>query len=646
MNRHLRQQPRRLRTGSIRTSGILVLGLVAFAALPGCTEKPKKAAMVERYPTLGIRKVPDYLKGTVYEQVDVEGTEGARVAGYGLVGRLRGTGDSTAPAVVRQYMLKEMVKHGFGRRQLGMGGVKPEDLLRDPNYAIVRVDGLIPPGARKDQFFDVQVSALPGNRTSSLSRGVLFETELRKVRDRYLSLGGPGVLARAKGPILVNPAYALDVEFDKDGNLVPRTPAAVASLRTGVVMDRGVVGQDRPILLRIREPNRSVARAIENRINAQFQAIIDHKKGNDLPGQADALDEGIVQLYVPMDYAGDWEHFVGVCKFLYLNNTPAFAVTKAKELADVAQQPDAPLMEISYAWEGLGAAALPHVMPLMAHANPDVSYAAARAAAFIGEPSGAAVNALMRIAKDSKNSFQIAAVQTLGKIRNSTQVNHLLRQLLDSDQTLVRIEAYKVLANNRDASVYTRIVPKKGEGEKFALDIVPSNGPPLVYASRRGIPRIAVIGRPPELQQPLTFTAMNAKLMIASDPKGRNVTIFFRDRWLPNPVSMLSHPDVAEVVARLGGTGGDEEAKLDFTYGEVLAILQELGEQRKMVAYARNGGTPAAAQFVLQESPRSEDEILTAPLIPEGRPQSDDDKSLFGVDMPADAAPQGSGAGQ
>jgi hypothetical protein len=221
--------------------------------------------------------------------------------------------------------------------------------------------------------------------------------------------------------------------------------------------------------------------------------------------------------------------------------------------------------------------------------------------------------------------------------------------LLDSDQTLVRIEAYKVLANNRDSSVYTIVVPRKGEGEKFALDVVPSDGPPLVYASRRGIPRIAVIGRQPELQQPLTFMSMNDKLMIASDPKGRNVTIFFRDRWLPNPVAMLSHPDVAEVVARLGGGGGEEEAKLDFTYGEVLAILQQLGERRKMVAYARDGGgTPAEAQFVLQETPRSEDEILTAPLIPEGRPQSDDDKSLFGVDMPAPqpTTPQGSRAGR
>jgi hypothetical protein len=620
--------------------------LLAFAALPGCMERPQRAELRPHYATLGLREVPDYLKGTVYEQVDVEGTEGARVAGYALVGRLRGTGDSTAPAVVRQFMLKEMVKHGFGSSQIGYKGVQPEDVLRDPNYAIVRVDGMIPPGARKDQFFDVQVSALPGNRTTSLSRGVLFETDLRKVRDRSLQLSGPGVLARAKGPILVNPAYALDVEYDKNGNLVPRTPAAVASLRSGVVMDRGVVMQDRPILLRVREPNRSVARAIENRINQQFQGVIDHKKGNDLPGQADALDEGIVHLYVPAAYAGDWEHFVGVCKFLYLTSSPAFAVTKAKELAEVAQQPDAPLMEISYAWEGLGAAALPHVMPLMAHANPDVSYAAARAAAFIGDPSGAAVNALMRIAKDNRNAFQIAAVQTLGRLQNSTMVNHLLRQLLDSDQTLVRIEAYKVLAGNRDSSVYTIVVPKKGESEKFALDIVPSEGPPLVYASRRGIPRIAVIGRQPELQQPLTFMSMNDKLMIASDPKGRNVTIFFRDRWLPNPVTMLSHPDVAEVVHRLGGGGGEEEAKLDFTYGEVLAILQELGEKRKMVAYARNGA-PAEAQFVLQESPRTEDEILSAPLIPEGRPQSDDDKSLFGVDMPApQPTPQGSGAGR
>jgi hypothetical protein len=40
----------------------------------------------------------------------------------------------------------------------------------------------------------------------------------------------------------------------------------------------------------------------------------------------------------------------------------------------------------------------------------------------------------------------------------SPAISQLLRSLLDSDQTLVRIEAYKVLANRQDPAIHSLLV--------------------------------------------------------------------------------------------------------------------------------------------------------------------------------------------
>ena len=76
-------------------------------------------------------------------------------------------------------MIRQMVKHGFGSKVLPeYESLDPDRVLMDKRVAIVRVDGLVPPGARSRQTFDVQVSALEGNSTTSLAHGKLYFTDL------------------------------------------------------------------------------------------------------------------------------------------------------------------------------------------------------------------------------------------------------------------------------------------------------------------------------------------------------------------------------------------------------------------------------------------------------------------------------------
>jgi hypothetical protein len=267
---------------------------------------------------------------------------------------------------------------------------------------------------------------------------------------------------------------------------------------------------------------------------------------------------------------------------------------------------------------------LPAIRPLMENQPPEVEFAAARAAAFIGDSS--AESALMQMALNDTNPFQLNAVQTLGGLPGSPIINQMLRRLLDGSQSLVRIAAYEVLARNKDNCVFSKIVGRN----KFILDIVPSNGPPIIYATRTGVPRVAIIGDRASLTQPITFTAMDGHFSISStDQPNRAVTLFQRADGLPRPVKMLSKPDIAEIVARLGGEGPVDEDNFDFSYGDVVSILQALGDSKRMCV-AHEGRTIAAA-FVLQDLPAVQDEINTAPKIDDvgdvdaahSRPQGD-----------------------
>ena len=593
----------------------------------GCASERKSVAPVSRYPQLPQKVVPDYFKDTIFARCDLIAIEPLRVTGYGLVGRLAGTGEGPYPTAVREYMIKEMVKHGFGSKLLpGFENVSPERVLADPSFAIVRVDGFIPPGMRQGQHFDVYCSAMADSNTSSLARGRLFRTDLQLPGAN----AGVNVLASCEGQLLVNPAYALTMN--------PKDTAARASLRRGVVTDPGGIAKfDRPVSLRLRQPQWSMTRAIEARLNERFQTVMDRRKGTSEPGQVEAMDEAIVHMYVPKAYNGDWEHFAGVATHLYMNGSPEFSAVKAKQLADAAVLPDAPLLDISYAWEGLDQPALPFIKPLMNDPRPEVAFAAARAAALIGDPSAQQV--LLQMASTKDHPFQVNAVHTFGALPSSPEVNRKLRDLLSSDQTLVRLEAYTILARNRDSLIFSKVIEGAAGGileERFVLDIVPCGGPPMVYATRTGIPRIAILGQRVALNLPLTFTALDNSLSISSNEGSRTITIYYRGPGVDKPVKMVSGADLGETVARLGGAAPQEDLedpkkvnRLDFTYGDVVAILQALGDQRKLSGVASGqsptGGARVPAAFVLQDLPGVQELYEDAPPIPElGRPQHDE----------------------
>ena len=617
-------------------AAIGIAAAVCLSLLAGCAQDNNKPAKIApKYSSIAAKDVPPFMRGTIWEKVDVGNTDTYQVSAYGLVVNLDNTGDSTAPTAVREFMRKQMATHGYGSKlQPGWEHMPPERILSDKRVAIVQVVGVLPPGVRKGQTFDVIVQALPNNSTSSLAGGELYLTDLKiDGANPQNPFGAINVYAKAKGFIFVNPAYALNKEAQP-------SRAIQQSLRNGVIMDGAVATYDRPLFLRLRQPETRVSRYVEQRVISRFQDTT----------VAHAQDEGVIQLFVPESYRGDWIHFSKLVSHLYIDGSPEVLSAKAKMLVTEAQKPDAKLEDITYCWEGIGPPALPFLAPLLLDKQPEVAFSAARAAAYIGDPTGAANVALLNIARDSKNPFQLNAIETLGGLPSSGETNQLLAELLDGDDALVRIEAYKVLAHNNSPMINSRVVTPDPSNQKYVLDVVPSHGPAIVYATRTGMPRIAIIGTMPQVVTPVMFTAMNDRLTISSPDVGEPVGIFYRadaskdaggvihDLHVAEPVKMLSRPDIAEIVARLGGVCAEGEEPLNFSYSEVLAILQKLHDQKKLVYFSEQG-TSVPASLVLEDAPAMQNVIYHAPNVDSGRPQGEDRPSASQTNDPAaDAA--------
>ncbi|MCC6240603.1 MAG: flagellar basal body P-ring protein FlgI [Phycisphaerales bacterium] len=564
------------------------VGLIGLGLVVGCDQPKKKRndtdkpAIKSVYPTLPpVADLPEFMKGTIYELAQTMDIEPLVVSGYGLVADLYDTGDSTVPMVVREYILRDMLKRGIPQAQR---------ILDDKRVAIVQVDATMPPGIRSGQQFDAQVSAIAGSLVTSLTHGQLYQCELSEGGANQLSPGNPvAVKARAQGAIFVNPAYALLGKPD------PSSQAA-ASLRYGVILNGAQALVDRPMRLRLRSPQFSMARYVENRIDSKFQS----------PDTAAAENEAVVSFIVPPRYAGDWDHFRNLVTHLYVDARPQLIPVLGQRLVEAAGKPNAPLLDISYCLEGLGEAAAPFIDTLLGSDDPAVVFASARAGAFVQHQG--AIYTLMEMARNEKHPFQLSAVQTLGKLPVSPMIASRLRQLLDSSQEQVRVEAYKTLANHKDPSIITRVV-----NERFILDLVPGKGEPLIYASRTGLPRIALIGQPTVVAQPVMYSAMNNQFMISTQ-EDKTLLLYYRGSDAKQPIKMRSGATLAEVLARLGGDGEEGQAMLNFSYSEVLGILQQLTSQGKLVALEASGQELAASLF-LQEMPNASGATYSAAVL-------------------------------
>lgn len=146
----------------------------------------------------------------------VRGMEENHVVGFGLVTGLAGTGDSGALAT--QLLANTLLAQNIN--------IDPSQ-LSSSNIAVVRVEGVIPPGAKPGRKINIRVSTI--GDAESLVGGVLGMTELTDIT-------GTTVYATASGPITTNSLTA----GGQAANVIKNHPT-VGTLTSGGIVQRDIV---------------------------------------------------------------------------------------------------------------------------------------------------------------------------------------------------------------------------------------------------------------------------------------------------------------------------------------------------------------------------------------------------------------------
>jgi uncharacterized protein YjeT (DUF2065 family) len=529
--------------------------LVALAAIVACSDIVERAD-----PKVGLEKinsanfkldVEPILRGTVASEAMVTGFQPVVVRGYGLVVGLEGTGSRLMPADVRAFMLQEMARKGVGNAATGFGDITPERMLDSGDCAVVIVEGVIPPGAPKEQKFDVRVFAVPGSGSTSLEGGTLWTTELRP---------GPLVtgnrqakpLAEARGPIFINP-FVQPRALERD---------AVNRL-SGRILEGGSMMQDMVIRLRMSQTSHTRAKSIESAINSTFPREDGQAQETAKGRSGDAID-----ITVPPSYRDDSESFVQL-----LSHTPLLveapeqtALYVRRALLSNPGMADA----ASWRWRAIGKKAVPMIQDLYDYPEEQVRMAALVSGAHLDDPLS--VRPLLTMAKEGEEKNRLAAIGLLADMGRNPAIDVGLRELLDDEAVDVRLAVFDTLEKRKDP-----LIGRLAVDDKFSVHLVPSSRP-MLYVAQTGTPRIVVFDESTEVTRPVTFSAWSNRLMVKADEGDPSLQVFYRPGNGAPPEVENSDPKLIELIPFLGHTTTIEKPTpgIGLSYAETIGALHQL----------------------------------------------------------------------
>ncbi len=550
--------------------------LMTIAALCACeTTRTPKAPPTPPPTYTG----PEFFRATVGSVCTLSGYKPTLVSGYGLVVNLDGTGSSDVPPQIAQWLRNEMSRGGFGKRSLGHGHMTPDQVIMSNRTAVVKVEGLVPPGAVPGTPFDVMVSAIPGTQTTSLEGGLLYTTDLR-FGGTSSRIPSSRPLGRAYGPIFLNP-------------FISANPTALGGRddnpRVGRICNGAIAVEAAPLALILRQPSFGRARQVADRINGRFR-----RADADKYALAVAKDDSTIHLNVLQRFKHNPQRMLDLIGHLYLNPTEQFAREQVKrlmvELAKPANRRHAD--GIVAALEGMGRLIVPVLRESYHHDNRVVRLAALSAGARLGD-LGYAAEPLAAMAQADSGAESERATAMLGVLLghspDHTRIRAMLRHLLDSEDNRVRMTAFSALFNAGERGPY--IIHRSFPG-KFELALVNSSKQ-MVYVTRQGPPRIVIFDQMLGYNYPLFASLWNNRFMVRGDKDDLTIGVYHRAIDASNGQTEQIAPTVGNLLLLMANqrVDGNTLPGFDMGYGQVVKVLHEL---------TQNGAI--SAPLVLQSS--------------------------------------------
>lgn len=469
-----------------------------------------------------------------------------------LVTGLRGTGSDPKPSPQRQVLLSQMQT---------LGVESPNAALASPDTAMVLVRGVLPPGIQKGDRFDVEVRIPSHSETTSLRGGWLLDTELRELAVLNSQIHGGHVLARASGPVMVDPAAAAK----NDRVMMSR----------GRILGGGVALKSRPLALVLKPEHQSVLNSarVETAVNKRFHGVYRGSK----VGVAKAKTDEYIELSVHPKYRHNLQRYVQVVRAIALRESET---GRQKRLDRLERQLLDPISSSRAALqlEAIGGQAVGVLRKGIESRDQEVRFYSAEALAYLDRREAA--EPLAEAARQVP-AFRAFALAALSSMDGLTAADHLA-ELLNGSSAETRYGAFRALwAMDRGDSR----VGGEDLGGQFSYHVLDTSGPPMIHVTRSRRPEIVLFGADQRLHTPLAAEAGNQIMIVSTEPNEIAVSRFAVGEMDQKRVVSSRVDDVIRAIVELGGT-----------YPDVVQALQEAKQKGALSSRLEVDALPQAGR--------------------------------------------------
>jgi hypothetical protein len=362
---------------------------------------------------------------------------------------------------------------------------------------------MIPPGARKGDPVDIQVTLPDESKTTSLKGGKLFPCELYTtdttgnlkslVHDgRPSAPGGElrkgDIWVRAEGPLLAGQFIPANgkaaVETDADGQPLYK----VAKIWGG-----GRILRSRAYFMLLTEGNQNArtAAVIAERLNNTFHATSEPNLK-----VAEAKSRELILVNVPLAYRNNHYRFLLVSRQVPLLPAGPDSVYR-KKLEEELLDPTTTLTA-AIKLEALGSSSLHALRVGMESPSPWIRFASAEALTYLGQTDAAAE--LARLAEDHA-ALRAPALKALASMDDAACTDRLVDLMACSDPML-RYGAFMALrlADENNASARGILI-----NNSFWLHVLAPSSPSMIHLTSERRCEIALFGDSPKLRGPFTL---------------------------------------------------------------------------------------------------------------------------------------------